>query len=60
MPGSIILFDINDMFKAINDSNFEKGLGPDGSDGRVLQLSSIIRTKIAKELVDMLNQEKIR
>jgi hypothetical protein len=41
--------------EAVNECNFEKGIGPDGFDGRVLLTNKDLRAKVCNELTAMLN-----
>ena len=49
------LFTLMDILNAIDQSNFDKGIGPDGFDGRALARDADLKFKIANELVIMLN-----
>jgi hypothetical protein len=45
--------------EAIEQSNFEKALGPDGFDGRVLKTSKDLKRKIAVEITKALNNKNL-
>ena len=49
------LFTIKDVDEAITECNFEKGIGPDGFDGRALLINDDLRVKVCNELTAMLN-----
>ena len=49
------MFNINDVLDAINNSNFNKGIGPDGFDGRCLQKNQQLKDKAALDLTTSLN-----
>ena len=44
---------------AIAQCNFQKGIGPDGFDGRLLEMDEGIKNQITKEIKTILNEIKI-
>ena len=54
-PNGMPLFNSADISEAINDCNFEKAIGPDGFDGRVLKMNEDIQAKVVNELTEALN-----
>ena len=53
------LFNHDDISEAIKNTNFDKGLGPDGFDGHVLIQNADLRGKITEELVKILNDGQL-
>jgi hypothetical protein len=49
-------FSHNDIHEAIKNTNFDKGLGPDGFDWHVLIQNAYLRDKITGELTNTLNE----
>jgi hypothetical protein len=49
------LFTIKEVDEALTECNFEKGIGPDGFDGRALLTNKDLRAKVCNELTAMLN-----
>lgn len=49
------LFSAEDVARAIGQTNFNKGLGPDGFDGNVLQRSQELREKVCADIAHALN-----
>lgn len=53
------LFSTQEIDDAAKESNFNKGLGPDGFDGNVLKNSEELRKKMVYEITDSMNSQKI-
>ncbi len=49
------LLKLSEITEAKKNSNFNKGLGPDCFDGKILQLSELICSKVFLEIMDALN-----
>ncbi len=54
-----LIFKHDDIYEAIKNTNFDKGLGPDGFDGHVLIQNADLKGKIADELVGILNDGQL-
>ena len=54
-PDAQVIFTMDDIMKAIQATDFQKGLGPDRFNGMALQQSEDLLKKVAAELVLMLN-----
>ena len=52
-------FKNDDIAEAIKNTNFDKGLGPDGFDGHVLLQNADLRGKIAGELINILKDGQL-
>ena len=52
-------FQIEEIEKAIEQSNFSKAIGDDGFDGTILSLYPEARDKILKELTEIMNSQDI-
>jgi len=50
------IFRLTDIVEAMKSSNFNKGLGPDCFDGKILQADSTLCDRISYEIQDVLNQ----
>jgi len=53
------LFDTQDILDAIENTNFNKGVGPDGFDGRCLLTNDQLKKKVALDLSSSLNDGKL-
>jgi hypothetical protein len=49
------LFTTKEVDESVTECNFEKGIGPDGFDGRALLTNKDLRAKVCNELTAMLN-----
>jgi hypothetical protein len=58
-PTDLLIFNQQDISEAIDRTNFEKGMGNDEFDGKVLLINKELRTKVEKEIAQMLNEGKI-
>ncbi len=52
-------FSLDDIRKATQQSNFDKGLGPDCFDGNILTKNELLGSKVMKEIADSLNNAQI-
>ena len=52
-------FSIDDIRQATQQSNSNKGLGPDCFDGNVLTKNELLGTKVMQEIADSLNKAQI-
>ena len=48
-------FTIDEVNAAINGCNHDKAIGPDGFDGRILNLDLRVKDKIAQQILQILN-----
>ena len=49
------VFGNDDIIEAIRNTNFDKGLGPDGFDGHILLQNADLKSRITGELTKILN-----
>jgi hypothetical protein len=56
---SVTPFTREDVIEAIKSSNFNKGLGPDCFDGKVLGSNTTLKAKVVEEIVNALNVASI-
>jgi hypothetical protein len=54
-----VIFRHDDIYEAIKNTNFDKGLGPDGFDGHILLQNADLRGKITGELTNILNDGQL-
>ena len=54
-----MIFNQNDIHEAIKNTNFDKGLGPDGFDGHILLQNADLRDKITGEHTNILNDGQL-
>ena len=54
-----MIFRHDDIYEAIKNTNFDKGLGPDGFDGHILLQNADLRGKITGELTNILNDGQL-
>jgi len=55
----ILMFSSEDIDNAINESNFNKGLGPDYFDGNLIKNNETLRVKVNFEIANALNMRVI-
>ena len=52
-------FTVADLVEAIDSSNFDRGIGADGFDGRILKKNAKLKTKVAHDIGDLLNRGEL-
>lgn len=57
--GNTAIFSTSDILQAMDSCNFEKAIGPDGFDGKIIKMNNELKQKLAFDIKNRMNSNQI-